>query len=410
MKSKGEITQYVKDYFDRHELNDYGFFVSSKADEYGRSERINISLFPHDEIDVKTLSRISLHTGLSTEEILNCDEQAATKYLEKYPFIYLFREYKEICEWYAQYKTEFSSLKKCLQNDFLTQTAEPSVEIRYDYADIKARLIDKLKEIAAVMPGIYHENAEITELMFKTDMFISFPNCGKMMRSFIDMVNRLKELFFKALQTELSEDEIHEFNFLGSRLDASDVIAPSFVMNYDTLRKYREVYIEENFTDFFSYVKIRAFLMSSPWRCKEFFDDMSLVNEFVNIFPQAKTMMREFEMSVSKFECDFVWSDAKPVMLSPEEESELDSINEMMGYKPLPYEQHAKEHTRIYIDKTSEEMSGWAEYVKKIKAAAAPPAIGGLSLPKREVDLTDANSRFRRMTRRVEVKHGGSSS
>lgn len=408
MKSKEQVTQYVKDYFERYDLNDYDFFVSSEADEYGRSERIAIPLFPFDEMDEETLSRISLYTGLSTEEILNCDEQAATRYLEKYPFVHLFKIYKERCEWYSLYKTDFSSAKEWLLNAVFTKKNGCPVEMRYNYDDIKGRLIDKLKEIDEVMPGTYHENAEITDVKFRTDIFLSFPDCDKMMRSFIDMVNRLKELFFKALQAELLEDESNEFNFLGSSLTATDVTAPSFAMNYDNLCKYRKVYMEENLTDFFSYVKIRAFVESAPWRCKEFFDDMALVNEFVAIFPQAKSMMREFAMLVSKFECVFVWSDAKPIMFSPEEEAELDAVDDLMGYKHLPYEQRAKEHTRIYIEKTSEEMFGWEEYAKKVAEAAAPPAKGGLTLPKREVDPRDSFTNTKRIMRRVEAKYGGS--
>lgn len=408
MKSKEQVTQYVRDYFDRYELNDYGFFTSREEDEYGRSEKVDIMLFPFDEMDVETLSRISLHTGLGTEEILNCDKQAATRYLRKYPFVNLFKVYKERCEWYSRYKTEFPSAEEWLVNAIFTENPGYPVERRYDHASIKLRLIDKLKEIDALMPGTYHENAEITALKFRTDVFISFPDCGKMMRSFIDMVNRLKELFFKALQAELSKEEINEFNFLGSRLNASDVTAPRFVMNYDTLCKYRKVYIEENLTDFFSYVKIRAFVESMPWKCKEFFDDMSIVNEFVNIFPQAKSMMREFAMSVSKYDCVFVWSDAQPIKYSPEEEAELNYIDDLMGYKHLPYEQRAKEYTRIYVEKTSEEILGWEEYIKKVTVAAAPPAKGGLVLPKREVDLRDANINIQRIMRRVAAMHGGS--
>lgn len=407
MKSKDQVTKYVRDYFDRYELNDYDFFVSSEEDEYGRPEKVDIFLFPFDEIDAETLSKISLHTGLRTEEILNCDEIAATRYLQKYPFIDLFKAYKERCEWCSQYKTEFPSLKKLLPNAIFTENPGYPVEMRYNHADIKDRLIDKLKEIDAVMPGTYHEDAEITELTYRTEMFLTFPDCGKMLSSFIDMVNRLKELFFKALQAELSEDEINEFNFLGSILGAYDVTASSIAMNYDTLSKLRKVYIEENLTDFFSYVKVRAFVGFAPWRCKEFFDDMTLVNEFINIFPQAKSMMREFAMSVSKFDCVFVWSDAKPIMYSPEEEAELNYIDDMMGYKHLPYEQRAKEHTHIYIEKTSEEMFGWEEYVKKVADAAAPPAKGGLVLPKREVDLRDAITNIQRIKRRVEANHGG---
>lgn len=408
MKSKEQVTQYVREYFDRYELNEDDFFVSIEEDEYGRAEKVNIPLFPFDEMDAETLSRISLHTGVSTEEILNCDEKAATRYLRKYPFIHLFKVYEERYEWYSQYKTEFPTAEELLLNAIFTENPGYPVEKRYDYDSIKDRLIDKLKEIDAVLPGTYHKNAQITELVFQTDIFFSFPECNKMMHSFIDMVNRLKELFFKALQAELPEDEINEFNFLGSILGASDVTAPTLVMNYDTLCKYRKVYIEENFTDFFSYVKIHTFVKSVPWSCKEFFDDMSLVNEFINIFPQAKAKMREFAMNVSKFECDFVWSDAKPIMYSPEEEAELNSIDDMMGYKHLFYEQRAKEHTRIYIEKTSDEMFGCEEYVKKVTAAAAPPAKGGLVIPKREVNLMDTNVGIRRIMRRVEVKHGGS--
>lgn len=408
MKNKEQVTQYVKDYFDCYELNEYDFFVSSAEDEYGRTEWFDIPLFPFDEVDEETLSRVSLHTGLSAEEILNCDELAATKYLQKYPFVHFFKVYMERCKWYSHYKTEFPSAKELLLNAIFTVNPGYPVEMRYDHADIKARLIDKLKEIDTVMPGIYHEDAEITELKFRTDVFISFPDCGKMLCSFIDMVNRLKELFFKALQEELSEDEINEFNFLGSKLNASDVTATSIAMNYDTLCKYRKVYIEEKLTDFFSYVKIGSFVESAPWRCKEFFDDMSLVNEFIKIFPQAKSMMREFAMSVSKFECVFVWSDARPVMYSPEEEAELDAIDDMMGYKHLPRDQRAKECTRIYIEKTSEEMFDWEEYVKKVANAVAPPSKGGLVLPNREVDLRDMCNNIQRIIRRAEAKCGGS--
>lgn len=88
--------------------------------------------------------------------------------------------------------------------------------------------------------------------------------------------------------------------------------------------------------------------------------------------------------------------------------SELNYIDDLMGYKHLPYEQRTKEHTRIYIEKTSEEMLGWKEYIKKVTDAAAPPAKGGLVLPKREVDLGDANINIQRIMRRVEAKHGGS--
>lgn len=410
MKTKEQVTKYVKDYFDRYELNDYDFFVTTEYNPKENCDELTeIPLFLFDEMDEETLSRISVHTGLSTEEILNCDEKAAVRYIEKYPFIRLFQVYKERCRWYSQYKTEFPTARDLLENAIFTNNPGYPVEMRYDHIDIKARLISKLKEIDAVMPGTYHKDAEITQLMFRTEIFITFPACGAMLQSFIEMVDRLKELFFRVLKAKISQDEINEINFLANILHATDATMPKLI-TYDNIRKYKKAYIEENLTDFFSYVKVRALVDASPWRCKEFFDDMSLVREFINISPQAKGRMREFANEVSKLECDFVWSDAKPVVFSPEEERELADIDFLLGREPIPYEKRAKEHTRIYIEKTSREMSGWEEYAKRIVAASASVAKGGLQLPKREVDLNDQIYNIDRIKRRVEASHGGNQS
>ena len=410
MKTKEQVTKYFKDYFDRYELNDYDFFVTMEynSKEY-RDELVEISLFPFDEMDEETLSRISVHTGLSIEEILNCDEKAAARYIEKYPFIRLFHAYKGRCRWYSQYKTEFTTVMDLLKNAVFNENPGYPVEIRYDHIDINARLVSKLKEIDAVMPGTYHKDAEITQLMFRTEFFITFPACGAMLQSFIEMVDRLKELFFRALKTNISQDEINEINFLANVLDATDATIPKLI-TYDNICKYKKAYIEENLTDFFSYVKVRALVDASPWRCKEFFDDMSLVREFINISPQAKGRMREFATEVSKLECDFVWSDARPVVFSPEEENELAGIDFMLGREPIPYEKRAKEHTRIYIEKTSQEMSDWEKYAKRILDASASVAKGGLKLPKREVDLNDQIYNIDRIKRRVAASHGGNKS
>ena len=211
----------------------------------------------------------------------------------------------------------------------------------------------------------------------------------------MDIVNRIKELFFKALRTDLNEIEANELNFLASWMHMYDVVAQSTLLTYNNILIYRDVFVKENYKDFFYYANFRRFIGTAPWRCKEFFDDMSLVQEFVNIYPQAKAGMHQFTMNVTKFSCDFAWSDAKPIVYSPEEED-------------VPVEQRAKERTHIYVEKTPEEMFGWEEYAKKLKDAASPPAKGGLKIPIRKNNMMLApEETLERMYARVDAKLKG---
>ena len=423
------LTEYVDRVFKLYGADRLGFFEDFDGDS---ADTVEIPLFRPSEADDETLSRISIYLGLTKQEILGRDEAAAKRYWDKYPFFQLHKEYKKQWWWHSRYKVNEDALKRIhaeaeknakqpdvREKNTLTleemiakikrEKLKPSViDERYDQESVKIRLVEKLREIDAVMPGAFHERAEITALSISTEVFFSFPKCSEMLRSYIDMVERAGELFFRAVFAELTEEEACELNFLASRLDAKDSLASDTLVTYENVRLLREIYAQENLPCFMSYVKFTGLDAESPWRCREFFDDMELVQKFVNIFPRSKAQMREFCMSVKKFACTFIWSDAKPVTGSLEEEA-LD-FELFGGYDELyvPIEKRGKESTLIYVDKTADEMFDWEESAKKLSRAASPAAMGGLELPPGEMVFSPAGPEtLPRMQKRIAAKRGG---
>lgn len=402
------VTEYVDRVFRLYNADRMGFFKEYDEDvPLGIAEIVDIPLFPTSEIDEETLGRISIHLGLTKQEILNRDYDSAKKYWDKFPFFRLFRKYCTRCAWYSQYKDDMPSAEERINSAIFDDVAP--LEERYDYQSVETRLVEKLKEIDVVMPGTFHQNAEITKLEISTEVFFSFPECTDMIRSYVDMVDRAGELFLKAIKTELPENEICELNFLASQLNIKDALAPSIFVTYENVRRLRHIYVEENLPGFLSYVKILGFDREAPWRCREFFDDMELVQKFVNIIPRVKPQMREFLMKVSKFFCWFVWSDAKPIMFSVEEEAE---DFERFGDDEdlyVPIEKRHKEPTRIYIDKTKDEMFDWEGSVEKLSRATSPASMGGLELPSKEMTYPPFRGpeAISRMQKRIALTRGG---
>lgn len=374
MKQIETVTEYVSKLFERYSMSDYEFTHYFDDDT---EEMLETPLFPYGISDDETLEKISINFGITKEEILSIDENAATRYWNKYKFFSLYKKYLHLWEWNQKYKDPEPTAEDFLINAIFTENE--GIPIRLRHPRIKERLISKLKEYDRVFPGTYHDGAEITDLYVSTQTLFSFPECGDMIRSFLNMVDRLQELFFKAIKEELPQDEINELNFLACWLNARDVVAPDTYVTYRNVRCYRNVYIEEGHTDFYEYAKIKAFIGTEPWRCQEFLDDENLVLRFVNVFPQTKHMMWEFGLQLTKLSCDFVWSDAKPIPYSEDEEWE----NEFFGWEPIPEEKRAKERTFIYLDKNSEEMPGWESYTKKLKKAYGPVSKGGIVVPSR---------------------------
>jgi len=410
MNKAGQITKFVKKVFELYDLEELDVFYT--LDDYDPFVQVSIPLFPDNKINDNILKRISSYIGLTKEEILNMDKNAAMKYWDKYPFFSLNKEFGRYLQWQSMYKSNSLSEDERILKVIFEIDEDEIVEDRYDYPTVKERMVKKLKEIDKVMPGTFHYDAEITDLTIDTETFISFPQCKEMMNSYFDIINRLKELFFAAINDDLNESDANEFNFLSYRMNMVDIAYSKKTLSYDDVRIYRDIYVKEgyklDYDDMFSFVRFQGPVTFEPWHCFEFFDDISMAQELVNIWPRAKNDMRRFAMDVGKFFCSFVWSDAKPIMFSPEVEKEVAEFLESIGGKDTPLEERAKERTNIYIDKTSDEMDGWEECLKKLNNAVASVSQGGLKVPIRENPAKIHSDRIMaRIDARIKAESGG---
>lgn len=399
-----KVTSYVLDLFELYHMNTYGF-LEDYDDEL--EENVEVPLFRFGEIDEETLQKLSVNFGLTKDEILNTDADAAKRYWNKYAFFRLYRDFIEQWKWNQQFKDPMPKAEEYLLNAIFGSGKGIPVRVRYNIPSVKERLIEQLKAIDEYVPGTYHEGAEITDLKIATQTIFSYPQCHAMLNAYLEITERVKELFFLAIKQDLTQDEANELNFLVSWTDAVDVATPSTKITYDVICAYRNVYIEEAYDDFFAYVKFKRFALSNPWRCTEFFDDIDLVNKLFYTIPQAKGEMRKFALELTKFECDFLWSDAEPIRYSEEEEKELEDIDNWLGARHIPVEERPKARTRIYVDKNRSETYGWGKYIKVLKKMSGPVSKGGLEIPDRS-QLLDWHNSCKRIQNRVAARNGGS--
>lgn len=399
-----KITSFVSDLFEMYHMNTYGFFV-----DYDETldESVEVPLFRTGSVDEETLRKICINFGLTRDEVLNTDEKAAKRYWNKYPFFRLYGDYLNHWKWNQQYKDPMPKAEELLLNAIFGKGEGIAVNERYDIKTIKERLVEQLKAIDEYIPGTYHDGAEITDLRIATQTLFSFPQCTEMLRSFLDIIERIKELFFLAIKQDLAEEEANELNFLVSWTEAVDIVTPSTMITYDTICAYRDIYIKEGHSDFFAYAKFKGFIRTNPWRCQEFFDDPELVKKLVHTFPQAKGEMRKFALELTKFECDFVWSDAQPIQYSEDEEKELEYLDQLFGVRHVPVEERPKARTQIYVDKNLSEVYGWGRYIDILKQMSGPVAKGGLDIPDRP-QVLDLRDSFLRIQSRVAARSGGS--
>lgn len=125
------------------------------------------------------------------------------------------------------------------------------------------------------------------------------------------------------------------------------------------------------------------------------------------MYPLAKSKMRQFGLELTKFSCDFVWSDAKPIMFSDEEEMELADFEDICGLEHTPIEERAKERTHIFVEKNRSEIYGWGSYIKTLKKAYGPVSKGGVVAPVRVPFTLYEDGALDRVSARIAAKRGG---
>lgn len=404
MKKAERIERFVRESFEMYDL-DYDAFAEQEV-TFKPEDAPEIII--KDGLNMFGVAEVAKVLGVSLDDILNMNEDAISIWYRKYSFFRIYSDFLSQWNWGANFSDKKPPAEEILLKAIFSDEDNiySDYKRRYDFCDIKQRLIKTLEKINLVLPGTIHPNAEITNLRIRTETLISFPQCDRMVQSFLDMVVRLKELFFKAIHSELDDSEINELNFLASWFDACDVITPSTRITYDNILRYREIYAEENHSDFFEYVKLK-WIHFSPWRCKEFLDNLDLAQELVNVFPTAKKIIREFAVDAGKYTCEFIWSDAKPIVFSDEEEQAPFEFNKFIGEENKPISERHKEMTVVYVDKLPEEMEGCEKYIQRLFDAASSAAKGGLKVP-HHIFINPAT--IARMEKRISAKRIGGNS
>lgn len=396
MTEAKKITQYIATIFQLYRLRPDGFFA--ELDEFGNY--IKVPLFQDDTVDEDTLHRLSIHLGLTEEEILNRDPDAPARYWNKYPVFALFNYYIDDSAFQAQYKSgRLLTPEKHMLNAIFGEEEEEPIE-RYDYIGIDDRLLETLEGLDVYVPGTVHQDESIRDAMYSTEVAVDFPECHEMLSSFVDVVDRYKTLMYAAIEGDLSQEDANEMNFLTTWLRATDIEMPSYLCNYEHVRKCRTVLKEEQkvYKQFSSFVIIRAFADAAPWRCLEFFDDLDLVERFVEIFPFTKEFLTQYVLALKSFRCRYKWTDEGGISFE-----DMSDVEDIAFRNDLMYEDEWHE---VYIPKTEEELFGWDEYARKIQSLIGPK--GCIKIPQREYILgINKEIDMTRLLNRADLVIGG---
>lgn len=404
MRKPQEIEEFIRMCFKEYGLNRTDFFSCFDDSE----ELRELPLVEGGKLCMPQVETAAFVLGATVDDLLDMNEEAIFKWYEQYSFFAL-RPRFEVA--YRRSFHESEMFDKLIHLEFMLEVKmTPPYPTRYNYADVKQRMISLLKEIDQSMPGTFHPNAEINKLAVYTQNFGHFEKVSELINSYIQMLERAKGLFFKAWDTELPEEEIREYNFLVSVLGLRDSCYIRQRLYYDLLRLFIPIYKEEGYKDFKSYVTILSKDALQPWKCSEFTEDRNLVQRYLNVCPQAKPAMREFALSVLAFDCSFVWSDA-PLIREEWTEAEktefgIDAggLMDDEGFEDTPPQQ---ERTRILVPKTEEELSSDGQYAKRLKEMSGPSDMGGIELPQLEISNRFDVVAAKRLQARIQLRPHG---
>ncbi len=386
-RENSKIDNFLKNCFARYLLSYDQFFFG--VDEFGNTEPL--PLFTKGVISEKILNRAAEILGLAPEDILSCNQDAAKKWYRKFPFFELFNQFNT--SYHLSYQGEISAENILLKAIFGGKLC--NIPERYNSEDIRNRMVEMLREANAYLPGTCHEGAQIIQFSYETNHFFSFPKIGELIGSFLDLVFRVKELFFKAWGSALDESEIKEYNFLVTALQLTDNVAPHSVY-YKNLQKLIPVYRSEGFKgkkeEFFEIVHLKFCKNFAPWNCKEFCENADLAQIYASYYSDAKKTMFRFGRSVKYFSCRFKWSDEAMSDLDMDEIEDdcvknfnLETAGEELEHDYEEIEAYERAGmgslsgwTMVRVPKTSEEIGDDGVYAEKLIRLGGVPSKGGI--------------------------------
>lgn len=388
-QENAQIKMFLEECFERYSMK-YSWFFFKDNDN---GDRKPLPLFTNGVISEKILHRSAEILGMMPNDILSRNEDAAYRWYRKYPFFAQLNHFNSLRtrSFYGE-GVVVAQLINAIFRDNRCKYPE-----RYDTSDVRARMMDMLKKADSYLPGIYHKEAEIISFYFETEQFFSYPWIEEMVNSFINLIERIKELFFKAWHEELDEQEILEYNFLVTFLDLIDNGGRQPIY-YEGLKRLIPLYREEGYVgnteEFYSLVHFKFVYGFQPWACKEFADNAALAQRYVSIYPYAKHRMFEFGRAVKYFACSFKWSDSQTATC----ESDDEALEQILTMTQEEFEQEMEQETvaietyekigvsevggwmRVRVPKSTAELNGDELYAEKLIRLGGVPSKGGLRI------------------------------
>ncbi len=389
MKDAKAISEFVQKIFFRYSLCYSAFFYDYDEND----EHIPAPIFEDDLVTPGKLNYLSKLLGMSAEDIANTNNEAAMRIFNKYPFFRLLIAYEERKR-LSQYTMDSENIPVLEQRLLYRIFGDEGLVRKYSDDDVLQRLELQLKEYDEVIPGTYHPNGEITRFMHEEATLINFPECEQLLTAFFEVYNRMETLFFKALKSGLSEEEINEYNLFVTYFRANEWASSNIILHYDILCKYRQLYVEEGYAKLSSYLRINRIATDfEPWKCKQFAYNKELAQRYQNIYPETKDRIKDLCMHIKYIRCTFKWSDAPYV----EDEDDMWVPEEFRIGKH-------QEWTHVYIPKTEAELSNDAESAALMSKLASPVSKGGLNKVIDDEVGRDVQTFIKRTSRRQGVK------
>lgn len=224
----------------------------------------------------------------------------------------------------------------------------------FDRKQVAKRLKATVTEYSKIYPDIYQEGCDLVNIKVGTENLYHFKKMPEMVKEFFELVTRAEELFFRCLESELTQEEIFEYNFLVSALGIHDLYMGNTDWMYHSLViRRKELYKKENMPNFNDYVGFNSVSMVNRFfRCPEFLDDKESVQKIASYIPLLKSQIRQIAMLMKKYHCIYQYKG---------ENTQISPIQE------------------IYLDKTKAELGTEQKYIDILEKLSSPRAQGGLN-------------------------------
>lgn len=248
---------------------------------------------------------------------------------------------------------------------------------RYNLMELEDRVMAILMEQEAESPGMIHPGERIECFVADTVYICHYRHITEMLDSFFAMVRRGKDLFFKALKHDLTEEEICEYNLIVSYTGIRDKHYISQGLYYRYLVMFRPLYLAEKGKDFFDYIVLNKNIPFQPWRFAEIIVDQARMERYLSYVPRAKMLMRIFAIEGTRFECSFTWSDAEPF---DEEERWRFGRTYTSVWARLGEDYDGKKPTVVYVPKNDGDFGGDGPYFEMLRNFVESKQESGISV------------------------------